>query len=279
MDISTTVPSQPSPSQPSPRNTEKCEQNRTPPSPLARDRPPSSSSTAFDYLFKIVLVGDTGVGKSCLLMRFADDGFNDRMTATIGVDFRIRSMQVDGKHIKLQIWDSAGQERFRALTASYYRGAHAVAVVFDLSRYNSIDTVSDTWLDEIDKHCGRDVRKILIGNKSDLVAKRQVTDEHANSVAKTNNMFYVETSAKTSHNVYEAFKSIVTDIVQHDDHHAAITAGTSSAVRRRKRGTKSDDDKGSDDVGDVHSDDGSIVRISDVIQPVENQGRTKRRCC
>lgn len=279
MDISTAAPSQPSSSQSSPRNTEQREQNHTPPSPLARNPSPSSSSTAFDYLFKIVLVGDTGVGKSCLLMRFADDEFNDRMTATIGVDFRIRSMQVGGKNTKLQIWDSAGQERFRALTASYYRGAHAVAVVFDLSCYDSIDTVRNTWLDEIDMHCGRDVRKILIGNKSDLVAKRQVTDEHANTVAKANNMLYVETSAKTSHNVYEAFESIVTDIVKHDDHHASIIAGTPSAVRRRKRGTKRDDDKGSDDVDDVGSDDVSIVRISDVIQPMENQRRPKKRCC
>lgn len=278
MDTSTAAPSQPTSLRSSPRNAKHSEQNQTPLSPLAQNLTTSTSSTAFDYLFKIVLVGDTGVGKSCLLMRFADEGFNDRMTSTIGVDFRIRTMQVGGKHTKLQIWDSAGQERFRALTSSYYRGAHAVAVVFDLSCYDSIDTVSTTWLNEIDLHCSRHVRKILIGNKSDLVAQRQVTDEHAKSVARASNMLYIETSAKTSQNVYEAFESIVTDIVQHDDHDTSITAGTPTSARDGKRRTKDDDD-GCDDRDDTPSDDVSIVRISDVIQPMEGQGRPNRRCC
>lgn len=278
MNPSTSTASQPTSIEPSSRKSKHSEQNQAPPSPLAQNLSPSTSSTAFDYLFKIVLVGDTGVGKSCLLMRFADNGFNDRMTSTIGVDFRIRTMQVGGKHTKLQIWDSAGQERFRALTSSYYRGAHAVAVVFDLSCYDSIDTVSTTWLNEIDLHCSRHVRKILIGNKSDLIGQRQVTDEHAKGLARANNMLYVETSAKTSYNVYEAFESIVTDIVQHDDHHTSITAGTPTSSRDGKRRTKNDED-GCDERDDTPSDDVSIVRISDVIQPAEDQGRPNRRCC
>lgn len=167
----------------------------------------------FDYLFKIVLVGNTGVGKSCLLTRFADNAFSECMTATIGVDFRIRSLEIDGRKAKLQIWDSAGQERFRSLTASYYRGAHAVAVVFDLSVFDSISAIVSTWLDEIDLHCPAPIRRILIGNKSDLVDQRQVSERHAQATADRFDMIYIETSAKTAHNVHEAFETIARDIL------------------------------------------------------------------
>lgn len=175
----------------------------------------SAASSAFHYLFKVVLVGDTGVGKSCLLVRFADDEFNDKMIATIGVDFRTRTIPVlkCSKKAKLQIWDSAGQERFRCLTSSYYRGAHAVAVVFDLSSFASISAVCDSWLDEIDLHCSPSVKRILIGNKCDLMDSRQVSEQHALQVAEQFGMSYIETSAKTCHNVHQAFETIVHDIL------------------------------------------------------------------
>uniref|UniRef100_A0A915I0H3 Uncharacterized protein n=1 Tax=Romanomermis culicivorax TaxID=13658 RepID=A0A915I0H3_ROMCU len=95
----------------------------------------------YDYLFKLLLIGDSGVGKSCLLLRFADDTYTDSYISTIGVDFKIRTIELDGKTIKLQIWDTAGQERFRTITSSYYRGAHGIIVVYDITDQVSIRTV------------------------------------------------------------------------------------------------------------------------------------------
>lgn len=172
------------------------------------------TTTQFDYLFKIVLVGDTGVGKSALLLRFSDNTFHDDMLATIGVDFRIRTMVVDGKTIKLQIWDSAGQERFRSLTSSYYRGAHAVAIVFDMSSFNSIEAVTQTWIHEVNTHCPSTSSRLLVGNKCDLVDKREISHQHAIATANSFDMMYIETSAKTARNVHQAFENIVRDLVK-----------------------------------------------------------------
>lgn len=180
--------------------------------PGARPSSVATTREKVDFLFKIVLIGNSGVGKSCLLTRFADNAFTDDNTATIGVDFKIQSVDVDGKQAKLQIWDSAGQERFRALTSAYYRGAHAVAVVFDVTCYDSISAVENNWLNEIDRHCNDNVRRILIGNKSDLSFNREVSFQKGKEIADTLGMLYLETSAKTSDNVQEAFENIIRDI-------------------------------------------------------------------
>ena len=189
----------------------------------------------FDYLFKMVMVGNSGVGKSCLLTRFADDAFCDTMTSTIGVDFRVRTLDVgDGRRAKLQVWDSAGQERFRALTASYYRGAHAVCAVFDVTDCATLDAVRAVWMGEIDRHCVRSARRILIGNKSDLHARRQVSVAHAASVADACGMTYVETSAKTAHNVLAAFDTVVRSIIDSDAHAIPYCLGDDGTVRISK---------------------------------------------
>merc|ERR550537_1124682 len=136
----------------------------------------------YDYLFKLVLIGDSGVGKSCLLLRFADDKWTDSYISTIGVDFKIRTIELDGKTIKLQIWDTAGQERFRTITSSYYRGAHGIIVVYDTTDQESFDNVKQ-WLHEIDRYASEKVNKLLVGNKSDLTTKRQVDAEAAKEFA------------------------------------------------------------------------------------------------
>merc|ERR1712023_164091 len=127
----------------------------------------------YDYLFILVLIGDSGVGKSCLLLRFADDTYTDSYISTIGVDFKIRTIELDGKTVKLQIWDTAGQERFRTITSSYYRGAHGIIIVYDVTDKESFQNVKH-WLQEIEKYANDGVVMLLVGNKSDLQSKKVV---------------------------------------------------------------------------------------------------------
>lgn len=169
------------------------------------------SISDYDYLFKLLLIGDSGVGKSSLLLRFTDDSFSENYISTIGVDFKIRTVQLDGKTVKLQVWDTAGQERFRTITSSYYRGAHGIVVVFDLTSQDSFDNVKQ-WLFEIDKYASEQVKKLLVGNKADLVQKRVIQKETAEQFAKSLQIPYIETSAKTAQNVEQAFVQMATNI-------------------------------------------------------------------
>lgn len=130
----------------------------------------------------MLLIGDSGVGKSCLLLRFADDTYTESYISTIGVDFKIRTIDLDGKTIKLQIWDTAGQERFRTITSSYYRGAHGIIVVYDTTDLESFNNVKQ-WLHEIDRYASENVNKLLVGNKSDLTSKRAVSFDQAKEFA------------------------------------------------------------------------------------------------
>lgn len=158
----------------------------------------------YDYLFKLLLIGDSGVGKSCMLLRFADDTYTESYISTIGVDFKIRTIEMDGKTIKLQIWDTAGQERFRTITSSYYRGAHGIIVVYDVTDQDSFDHVKQ-WLQEVDRYASDKVNTLLVGNKSDLTSKRMVSYETAKEFADSVGMEFLETSAKNSTNIEKAF--------------------------------------------------------------------------
>jgi len=164
-----------------------------------------------DYLFKLLLIGDSGVGKSCLLLRFADDTYTESYISTIGVDFKIRTIELDGKTIKLQIWDTAGQERFRTITSSYYRGAHGIIVVYDVTDNESFNNVKQ-WLHEIDRYACENVNKLLVGNKSDLTAKRVVSTEQGKEFADSLGIEFLETSAKTAQNVEQAFLTMASQI-------------------------------------------------------------------
>lgn len=165
----------------------------------------------YDYLFKLLLIGDSGVGKSCLLLRFADDTYTESYISTIGVDFKIRTIDLDGKTIKLQIWDTAGQERFRTITSSYYRGAHGIIVVYDVTDQESFNNVKQ-WLQEIDRYASENVNKLLVGNKCDLTAKRAVEYNKAKEYADSLNIQFLETSAKSSTNVEQAFMTMASEI-------------------------------------------------------------------
>ncbi|KOM32537.1 hypothetical protein LR48_Vigan01g209300 [Vigna angularis] len=165
----------------------------------------------YDYLFKLLLIGDSGVGKSCLLLRFADDSYLDSYISTIGVDFKIRTVEQDGKTIKLQIWDTAGQERFRTITSSYYRGAHGIIVVYDVTDQDSFNNVKQ-WLNEIDRYASENVNKLLVGNKCDLTANKVVSYETAKAFADEIGIPFMETSAKNATNVEQVFMAMAAEI-------------------------------------------------------------------
>lgn len=164
-----------------------------------------------EYLFKVVIIGDSAVGKSNLLSRYSRNEFNLHSKATIGVEFQTQSMEIEGKEVKAQIWDTAGQERFRAVTSAYYRGAVGALVVYDISRRSTFDSVS-RWLHELDTHSDTTVAKMLVGNKCDLENIRDVSVEEGKSFAEAEGLFFMETSALDSTNVKTAFEIVIKEI-------------------------------------------------------------------
>jgi len=158
----------------------------------------------YKYLFKYIIVGDTAVGKSCLLLQFTDKRFQPVHDLTIGVEFGSRTIVLDGQQIKLQIWDTAGQEKFRSITRSYYRGAAGALLVYDITRRETFDHLA-TWLEDCRKYSNQNIVIMLIGNKSDLETKRAVSREEGEAFAKQHGITFLETSAKTADNVEQAF--------------------------------------------------------------------------
>jgi Ras-related protein Rab-1A len=173
----------------------------------------SAMKKDYDFLFKLVLIGDSGVGKSCLLLRFADDNFTDSYISTIGVDFRFRTITIDKKTVKLQIWDTAGQERFRTITSAYYRGADGIIMVYDVTSAESFDHVEE-WLSEVDRYANENTAKLLIGNKADLIDEKQVSEETATKFAEKLGIPFLETSAKTATNVDAAFLTMAKELIK-----------------------------------------------------------------
>lgn len=168
---------------------------------------------AYDYLFKLLLIGDSGVGKTCLLVRFSDDAYNNTFISTIGIDFKIKTVEVDGKKIKLQIWDTAGQERFHTITTSYYRGAMGIMLVYDITQEKTYDNIAK-WLRNIQEHASEGVERCILANKCDLNDKRMVSKEKGEGIAREHNIRFFETSAKESINVEEAFMTLTRDILR-----------------------------------------------------------------
>ncbi|KAH9512938.1 hypothetical protein Btru_037109 [Bulinus truncatus] len=165
-----------------------------------------------EYIFKIIIVGDSGVGKTSLLLRYTDDCFSESFITTIGVDFKIKTMDVSGATAKLHIWDTAGQDRFRNIVSSFYRGADSVVLVFDVTSPESFQNVG-TWLKETRHYSSDQCSLLLVGNKSDLTSQRLVSHDTARSFADAIGVRYIETSAKSSFNVHSAFDSIAESLV------------------------------------------------------------------
>ncbi|KAG6480189.1 ras-related protein RABA1f-like [Zingiber officinale] len=165
----------------------------------------------YDYLFKVVVIGDSGVGKTNLLSRFSRNEFSTESKSTIGVEFATRTISVDDKLVKAQIWDTAGQERYRAITSAYYRGAAGALIVYDVTRHITFENV-ERWLKELKNHTDQNVVIMLVGNKADLRHIRSVPLEDAQAFAQREKAFFVETSALESMNVENAFTEVLTQI-------------------------------------------------------------------
>ena len=165
------------------------------------------SEEEYDYIFKVLLIGNSDVGKSSLILRYVDQIWNDVFVPTIGVDFKVKSLQIDNKRVKMQIWDTAGQERFRNVISSYFKGAHGILLIYDITARDSFKEL-ENWLGEVERNATPQVLKILIGNKCDLDEQRQITVDEGEAFAARNGMKFIETSAKNNTNVNEAFEAL-----------------------------------------------------------------------
>ncbi|XP_013117187.1 ras-related protein Rab-43 [Stomoxys calcitrans] len=199
------------------------------------------SEDSFDFLFKVVLIGDANTGKTCIVERFKTGNFIERHGNTIGVDFSMKTISLEGKLVKLQIWDTAGQERFRTITQSYYRSANGIIIVYDITSRNSFANIQK-WIEEVRRYTTSDVMLIIVGNKSDLDNEREVEFEEAQQMCQyiPEVLFLLETSAKENRNIDDAFvalatelkKRIDTSITQVDTDEDAIKLGQSKPLNQ-----------------------------------------------
>lgn len=188
----------------------------------------SSGQGGYDLSFKILLIGDSGVGKSSLLVSFISSSVED-LAPTIGVDFKIKQLTVAGKRLKMTIWDTAGQERFRTLTSSYYRGAQGIILVYDVTRRDTFTNLSDVWAKEIELYStNQDCVKMLVGNKVDRESDRAVSREEGMALAKELKCLFLECSAKTRENVEQCFEELALKIMEVP---SLLEEGSSAAKR------------------------------------------------
>ena len=168
----------------------------------------------YDYLFKVLFVGDSGVGKTQIINKFVENNFLENCVSTIGVDFKIKEVEFKNKKIKLQLWDTAGQERFRAIIQNYYKNAHLIAFFYAINNRNSFNSIPK-WVDEVKKQTDKNTKFLLVGNKCDLEEnKRQVSTEEAQEYAKENKIEFIEVSAKTEKGINDMFKYIISELLK-----------------------------------------------------------------
>ncbi|KAL3825845.1 hypothetical protein ACJIZ3_021874 [Penstemon smallii] len=190
---------------------------------------PGHGQSNYDLSFKILLIGDSAVGKSSLLVTFISNSVED-LAPTIGVDFKIKLFAVGGKRLKLTIWDTAGQERFRTLTSSYYRGAQGIILVYDVTRRDTFTNLSDVWAKELELYStNQDCVKMLVGNKVDRESERVVSREEGMALAKELGCIYLECSAKTRENVDQCFEELALKIMEVP---RLLEEGSSTVVKR-----------------------------------------------
>ena len=205
---------------------------------MSKGKSRTVGNTGESSVIRLLLLGDSAVGKSSLLLRFCEGRFENNFVITIGVDFKTKSMNLEGKQYKVQVWDTAGQERFRTITPAYYRNASGVQIIFDVTNRKSFESMSflymynplftldvEYWIRNLDEHGAPGVFKQLIGNKCDLEHKRKVTSAEAQALADKHNMSYIETSAKEDFGVDASFRKLGEQIAR-----KLGSAGGSTAV-------------------------------------------------
>ena len=175
----------------------------------------------YDYLFKILMIGNPFVGKSSIFTQYVDNSYSDLTFSTMGVDFKIKTLKINNKYIKLQLWDTAGQERFKTLTRSYYRGSHGIIIVFDITNRDSFNNIRN-WLYEINKY-SENVCNILVGNKIDLDDKREITYKEDKDFADIHNLIYIEVSAKNNINIDNIFEFLSKELIKQTEKNIKIT--------------------------------------------------------
>ncbi|KAL7713053.1 Ras-related protein Rab-1 [Entamoeba marina] len=189
-----------------------------------------------DSTIKLLLIGESGVGKSSLLLRFSEDTFNPVYITTVGIDFRVKNIELDGSKMKLQIWDTAGQERFRTIVSSYYRGVMGIVLVYDITNRESFNNI-EYWMRNIEANADQNVNKILIGNKCDAEDKRVVSNEEGQQMASRLGLPFLETSAKNSLNVDECFTQLARDVRTRLGGSAESSKGTVDVRSQKKEVT------------------------------------------
>lgn len=220
------------------------------------------NSQDFDYLFKVVIVGDSGVGKSNILLRFTENNFSFSFHPTIGVDFKIKTFKYENFTIKLQLWDTAGQERFKNVANTYYKGAHSVLLVYDITNPNSFKNL-ETWINEVDKYADCLLERLLIGNKCDLEDQRKVSQSQAKEFAKKIGVNFLETSAKDTINIDAAFQCLVKESIE-----AVNKKKASGGVMDRRSPEKS-----------LEGNKIVLTKNDNETQKDSNENRKKKGCC
>lgn len=189
-----------------------------------------------DHIFKVLIIGNSSVGKSNILLRYTDNIFNDSFLPTIGVDFKIKNISVNNQRIKLNIWDTAGQERFKTITSTYYKGAHGIVLVYDITDRESFNNINN-WVTEVKKNAGNGVIMLLIGNKCDIEKDRAVTTKEGQDFASMLGISFLETSAKTDTNIKETFSVLSKQIHETlpESHRLDENAAISANLRNKKQ--------------------------------------------
>ena len=186
-----------------------------------------------EVLYKILLLGDSSVGKTCFLMRYTDNTFQEIHMSTIGLDYKLKNVQLDdGKMVKIQIWDTAGQDRFRSITKNYYKGAHGIILIYDITNKKSFENVR-TWINQIKEEVSEKVSIILVGNKIDDEEHRAVQTEEGKNLAKELGLMFFECSAKSGVNIDSTFNELVKKTVEN---YSKVAKG--ETLKNKKGGKK-----------------------------------------